>query len=80
MRTVHLLDNLIIIPFADYQAAVHGAVIQQSLHQIGMKGAENIAGSEMNPERILFCLRNHLLPVKLRKLIALLKEFVPALN
>ena len=55
---IHFLNNLIIIAFRYHQTSVEDFLIQQILNDISLKCAEDVTGTEMNPERFLagcFC-------------------------
>ena len=72
MRAVHLLDDLIVISLRNDQTGVENACIEQVLHHIRLKRAENISGSKVDPAGSGFCRLRSLFPVKLRERVSLL--------
>ena len=69
VRAVLLLHDFIIVSFRYDDSASRLFLIQHPLRNLRMECAENIAGAEVNPDRILSRRLNHRRTVKLRELI-----------
>ena len=75
--TVHFVNDFIIVALSGDEPSGQHAFLYELLCHIGLKGAEDIAGTEMNPLRIFHCIFKNCFTVKIRQFIA---GLLPALS
>ena len=75
MGTIALFNDLIVITFRSDQTHVHDALIQEILHYVCLKGAEDVARTEMNPDGSLIGILLNGFIIKGGKMIAFLFIF-----